>query len=190
MAYKNKFNGQKFGRLLVIGPNYTLKHEEGIIYDFLCECGKQFSQVGRWIFKGKTRSCGCLHTRSDRRDAILKRMYDAKVTSASRISGIPTDILFEDFKDLSQQSFFYCGESPQKSFDDFNGRRLMSDTTVKCGGLDRINPSLGYILSNVRPCCEICNTGKLDYSEEEFFAGIKKIIEFQRKRAAEAALNQ
>jgi len=188
MAFKNKFNGQKFGRLLVIGPNYAIKNREGIVYDFLCECGKKYSQVGKLIFNGNTRSCGCLHTRIDREDAILKRLYDAKVTSASRKSGIPSDISFEDFKILSQQSCFYCGEFPRKSFDDFNSGKLMSDTIVKCGGLDRINPSLGYVMSNIRPCCDVCNTGKLDYSEEEFFAGIKRILDFQRKKAALGSL--
>jgi hypothetical protein len=26
-----------------------------------------------------------------------------------------------------------------------------------CAGLDRKNPSLGYLLSNVVPCCVVCN---------------------------------
>ena len=35
-------------------------------------------------------------------------------------------------------------------------------------GIDRVDNSVGYILSNCVPCCEWCNRMKLDYTKDDF----------------------
>lgn len=71
---------------------------------------------------------------------------------------------------------FYCGERPSNKKIDFNGGRKISDEFVFMSGIDRINPNRGYEVGNVRPCCKICNFGKSDYSEKEFFDKVKGIV--------------
>lgn len=43
-------------------------------------------------------------------------------------------------------------------------------------GLDRIDSSKGYIVSNIQPCCFICNQLKSNLDEEVFLNHIKKIV--------------
>jgi hypothetical protein len=46
---------------------------------------------------------------------------------------------------------------------------------VAGAGLDRIDSSKGYTLSNVRSCCEICNKAKNDLPEKEFRAWARRL---------------
>lgn len=43
-------------------------------------------------------------------------------------------------------------------------------------GLDRLDNSLGYLLTNVKPCCWKCNSMKSDLSSIDFIKHIRKII--------------
>lgn len=50
------------------------------------------------------------------------------------------------------------------------------ETTEKhMNGIDRIDPNLGYILSNCETCCHDCNLMKLVSSKEEFLNLVKKV---------------
>lgn len=44
-------------------------------------------------------------------------------------------------------------------------------------GLDRVNNLLGYELTNVVPCCNICNRAKKDMTYEQFKLWIKDLKE-------------
>lgn len=44
-------------------------------------------------------------------------------------------------------------------------------------GIDRIDPSLGYIKDNIQPCCIKCNRAKSDMTEQDFFVWLKKVID-------------
>lgn len=41
--------------------------------------------------------------------------------------------------------------------------------------LDRINSDIGYVITNVRPCCAICNVAKSDLTELEFREWVIKV---------------
>lgn len=69
----------------------------------------------------------------------------------------------EDFERLTGKRCSYCG--------DFSKGKI-------CVGLDRIDSAGGYSLSNVVPCCEMCNLMKRHYDVDEWVAHIKKIITF------------
>lgn len=42
-------------------------------------------------------------------------------------------------------------------------------------GVDRFDPSKGYTVDNVVPCCPVCNYMKLDMTEDEFMTQLRKI---------------
>lgn len=65
--------------------------------------------------------------------------YDAKK------QGVPFNLLKEDFDTLIKGNCAYCKRSPITWF-----------------GIDKIVPSLGYVLDNVVSCCYDCNLDKLD----------------------------
>lgn len=70
----------------------------------------------------------------------------------------------EEFYDITSKPCFYCGEYTKE---DING--------VPFVGVDRIDSNKGYEISNVVPCCEICNRMKLDYELNLFVKHVDKI---------------
>ena len=64
----------------------------------------------------------------------------------------------EFFIKLINSDCYYCGKE-------------------NCRGVDRVNSNEGYTPENVTPCCGICNRMKLNLTEHNFFAMIKRIYE-------------
>ena len=57
----NDLAGQKFSRLLVIRKNPTIqKQASDSLWDCICDCGKEKTVRMRCLFRGRTKSCGCL----------------------------------------------------------------------------------------------------------------------------------
>lgn len=89
--------------------------------------------------------------------------------AATKRSGLAVPISFEEYKNLMESPCYLCGDSIM----------LVS----KSGhGIDRVDSSLGYILSNCRPCCGICNRMKRVLSVEDFIVRIKKILQNYNKK--------
>ena len=90
-----------------------------------------------------------------RRDRISNRRPKgrfAHLRHRAKIQGWEITITFEEFLHLIKQPCFYC-----------NG--VLNETG---GGLDRVDPTKGYLIDNVRPCCLACNQAKNDHTEQEF----------------------
>ena len=83
--------------------------------------------------------------------------------SATRMKGSVTPITFDEYKNLIESPCYLCGDS-------------VISVSKSGHGLDRIDSSVGYILSNCRPCCGACNRMKRDLSVDEFITRIKKIL--------------
>lgn len=73
LARKNRFNGKRFGLLVILG-RYS-----GEYFICRCDCGTEKYVQGSNLFSGSTRSCGCQHynasdsQRENCRKAILAR---------------------------------------------------------------------------------------------------------------------
>jgi len=77
----------------------------------------------------------------------------------------------EEFFKITSQECYYCGG--------FNVSEniLIEKINLDYCGIDRIDNSIGYIIENCVPCCNICNRMKLDLSYNGFTQHIKKILE-------------
>ena len=83
-----------------------------------------------------------------------------KLKSSCKQRSIEITITKDEFINMIGEDCYYCG-------------RLVD---VECGsGLDRIDSSIGYILSNIVPCCHRCNIMKNDMSQHEFAERINYI---------------
>ena len=61
LARKRKqhdLTGQRFGRL--VGVRYSHRNNRGIFWEFRCDCGNSHTVVVYAVFKGTTKSCGCI----------------------------------------------------------------------------------------------------------------------------------
>lgn len=67
------------------------------------------------------------------------------------------DLSFEEFSSFNGKPCFYCGE------------------ILNAVALDRVVNTIGYIPSNVVPCCWICNRMKMVLSKDEFINQCNKI---------------
>jgi tRNA nucleotidyltransferase/poly(A) polymerase len=68
------------------------------------------------------------------------------------------DLTIKDIEDLFwQKPCFYCGDD------------------IKTAGIDRVDNEKGYIVSNLVPCCSICNFMKLQMSITDFISHCKRI---------------
>lgn len=72
MGIKAKdMTGQRFGRLIVIDRAHTIK--ERILWNCICDCGKNISIYGMSLRNGDTRSCGCLKIEKSTRHGMTNK---------------------------------------------------------------------------------------------------------------------
>ena len=80
--------------------------------------------------------------------------------------GYQLTITEEEYRKLIQLNCHYCDNS------------LCKETG---SGMDRIDNNVGYVLTNVVPCCTVCNLGRGDrFSYEEWKVMINALIEFRK----------
>lgn len=171
--------GHQLGPLVVLkdaGTQKQGKHSE-VLWLCLCTlCGseKLFPKCELQKFKkGKRKSCGCrehAHYRSPEEskahDKFRSRLRNRKASyryactrSRARRTGMEFSIALAEYKKLLEQPCHYCGGPlPEVG-----------------AGLDRIDSKVGYIPTNVRPCCWPCNTGKNKMPEKAFREWVVKV---------------
>lgn len=84
------------------------------------------------------------------------------VKAGAKYRGIDFKLTLDEFKSIVMQKCHYCNEVYDGKY---KGRN----------GIDRIDSSKGYVLSNCVPCCATCNSMKLDTDYDEFLNNVKYI---------------
>lgn len=147
-----------------------------------CNCGNKYERRGAdLIYKKGYTSCGC----SKGKEAYLNSPEDSlknSVVLAYKTNATKKKIHFE-LTDQEIVSFFdlpcnYCGVLKYNTVHTRKrkGRRVIKDRqyTFAYNGIDRIDPKLGYTMSNCVPCCKVCNISKNNLSKQEFLNWLKK----------------
>lgn len=180
--------GKKFNYLTVLQAKSeirTFPKGKRRIYEVycLCECGRE-----KWIRKehvihNRVVSCGCYNYLPRIRDANLRavRRFMTYCKSSANKRGISFSLTQDEVTGLIFKDCSYCGESPRNAFQsaaDKQVRKLKyaAASQAPSHGLDRVDPAIGYEISNVVPCCWTCNSMKSDMSLEEFKTHIEKIF--------------
>ena len=73
------------------------------------------------------------------------------------------DLTFEQFMIFWQKPCSHCGSS------------------IETIGLDRIDNSIGYTLSNIKSCCCVCNRAKYNMTEKEFLEWAERVVVKSKK---------
>lgn len=176
MPKKIDIVGQKFGRLTVLEATPERKRKN-IVWKCLCDCGTICDKLTTDLVNGRIRSCGCLLDDFSKTLRLPKGEYGfnqlyRKYKGSAKFRELVFDLSQEEFKHLTQLDCFYCGAPPQSTSQP-NTLTKASPAAIENGiyiynGLDRIDNSVGYISSNVVPCCEDCNRAKLTMSQLDF----------------------
>lgn len=162
--------GTQFGRLTIVASNWN---EKSWKYTCQCNCGN-FVVLGLTSITSGIVSCGCAKKERDAnsRSALEQLFYQYQDNAHSRKRDF--DLTIEQFKVLTQQPCYYCGLTPSRICHNSHGSYIYN-------GLDRVDSSKGYLMSNVVPCCWDCNKSKGTKKQQDFIAWVKLIHEPSRE---------
>jgi len=180
--------GNVYGRLTVLSLARRGTDDRKYYY-WLCRCNCGVEKVihQELLRSGRTKSCGCLlldsrKAKGNRNDVMLRKLYHSLKKRHHKRFSESKIISFESLKKLSIKECFYCGSIPISKQEDIrydrrgdNNKVKISDAVLFTNGIDRIDSSLGYTLTNVVSCCKHCNTAKSSLSQEEFKALVRRI---------------
>jgi predicted DNA-binding protein YlxM (UPF0122 family) len=178
-VYKNKgSSGSKNGM-------WRTDIDVNLIIDLFINSDKNYTTIAdelgldRGVVKRRLQKAGIDVVRKRRHDNLgvqtpMNKLYYKYQKSAEK-RGYDFDIDVDTFHQLVQQPCNYCGSTHT------------SHETSKVGfkydytGLDRIDNNKGYIVTNVIPCCKICNQMKSNLNVDVFKEQINKIYYFLRR---------
>lgn len=164
--------GQQFNRLTITG--LVTRHGR-TYYQCMCTCGAEKAVKCSHVTGGRTRSCGCLslerrRAQKGRVSPLIKpdsysakyRVYKSYEKHALERKHV-FELSLEQFVTLAGQDCTYCGASP-------GNQTWARQSRVRFiyNGVDIVDNTVGYILTNCVPCCKLCNTAKSNLTKEQF----------------------
>lgn len=163
--------GGRYGRLVVIGKGDP--YRSAFKWLCACDCGNTHQVSGTNLRTGQVRSCGRCSAFLLRGDEAACRQAHNSYRSHARRRGYEFDLTVEQFRSVTQRPCQYCGSPPDNTHKPARPRPGAEPYIYS--GIDRVDNSVGYIESNVVPCCHICNRAKSDMSLDAFHAWISRI---------------
>lgn len=85
------------------------------------------------------------------------------------------EVSVERFIELCSKNCHYCNARPKNRAVAAKLKNQFKGYVWAYNGIDRIDPSKGYVPGNMQPCCFRCNLAKSNMGYKEFLAFIKKI---------------
>ena len=150
-----------------------------------CDCGNILVVCKANFLSGATKSCGCYRQKIMAETAKSRRLppgistfklvlYMYKKAAAER--GHCFSLSESRFYALTQMPCSYCGCPPATL------RTVKSKHgTFLYNGVDRIDNTIGYLESNVVPCCKLCQYAKRHLRVEVFLEWAKRLVAFQEQ---------
>lgn len=109
--------------------------------------------------------------------SLLRQLIGHYRQGADR-RGIAFDLTEKEFEALVQGDCFYCGQKPARRY-----RPSRYITFYLSNGIDRVDNTVGYEVSNCVSCCKICNQFKSDLTQSQMFEFVKRIYEKHLRRS-------
>ena len=163
--------GNVYGKLEVVGPSELRGGET--FWPCRCACGKKTLKRGVDLRNCHVRACskGCLNTDKYPETAITQIEQQCK--ASAKVRELEYELAREDVERLSKLNCAYCGSPPSNVIKTSRTKK----EKLKYSGIDRIDPSKGYLPDNVNPCCITCNVAKSDMSLSDFHSWISKVYQ-------------
>lgn len=184
--------GKRSGRLLVIAPAPAQAGRARWVCQ--CDCGNKCTATGKSLRKQQKQSCGCI--KRDQLKTLLKDLHKHNelpygiaasnhLYSVYKIGAKKRNLVFEltidDFRRITSDVCYFCGEKPKGCH-----WGVTCSTPYIFNGIDRLDNSIGYVLSNCVTACKTCNWMKRVMTEEQFLNKCISIVNNMNcKKAAE-----
>jgi len=168
---------RRFGKLLVVQRvSRPEEIKQGTYWLCKCDCGNK-KIIWSWsLISGITNSCGCLRKKNiGLYQSAINRLFRSYKRVAEK-RGLYFNISRDYFIKLTSSNCYYCRCIPSQICKSEN------DTgDYIYNGIDRINNKIGYEENNCVPCCGQCNRSKTNYTIEEFYDWIDRVVENKGK---------
>ena len=166
--------GKPFRSVIGLGTNRTIR----AMFPCVCKCGKQTAITGSQLRSGSRVRCSdCAYRerpQSTMRLSNLERMFNMHIVKRCKGTNIKNELTLEQYDDLIHKNCHYCGEEP-RFINHLSKNKIALKEDFYANGIDRVDPSKNYTLTNCVPCCKRCNFMKGTLGKEEFINQIFKI---------------
>lgn len=146
------------------------RKNRNVVFKCQCDCGRFVEYTWSAINASRAKSCGCVRGPKPVGCAAINIALRQYKQSAAR-RGYQWLLPRETAILLFSRPCYYCGSPPSNVARDdrLNGKQFVYN------GIDRLNPSLGYVEGNVVACCSTCNFAKMRMTEHEFIDWIDRV---------------
>jgi len=183
MGTKLNLIGMTFGRLTVISRAESRPEGKArklrVWWNCQCECGNEVAVCGKKLvgkIGNRTLSCGCLHNEKQFPGVTyspVQRILVSYIQNAKR-----RNLVWEISEELGAAFLagkcHYCGVEPSLGLKSNVTKRPRRDSFAY-NGIDRLDPSVGYIEGNCVSCCSACNYFKAGRTDHDFLRLITNI---------------
>lgn len=177
MTTPNKIGSWTFIREL------QTKNKKRILIE--CNCGKQ-RKVDKWDYLhiphsnlgDKCRKCSELLYWKDKDEMKLYNLIYMDYIQQAKRRGYEFSLTLLEAYELFISPCHFCGSLPSNIKTHGKNKTI----SYKYQGIDRKNPNLGYINSNVLPCCKHCNYAKREMSYDEFIKWVNNVYNYVVQR--------
>lgn len=169
-------NNQKYGALNTL---YFDTQKENWVCE--CECGSKVYRSAYALRHQKYPSCGCKRNiKATLPDCMsLKNSVILAYKTNANVKGLEFSLTDQQVLELISKDCEYCEAKPANKVKTRKrkGRihRPERDQEFVYNGIDRVDSSIGYKVSNCVPCCVICNISKNDMSLTEWKNWIQRV---------------
>lgn len=146
-----------------------------------CDCGTIKDFRKRDVLRGRVRSCGCLQKEAARKLCDINRKLSgndsafnllfARYKKQASDRNLKFSLNKAQFKDVTGKPCHYCKTSPSRT--SLSQNKLPGSYAYS--GIDRVDNNIGYVVSNIVPCCKTCNYMKHTMDKQEFINQCKLI---------------
>lgn len=124
---------------------------------------KKYREKNKEVIKEKSKNYYEEHKETVRKyNRSIKGKY-VQLKKSAKSRGLEMQISFEEYKEIIKENkCYYCDASIEN---------------VAGSSLNRVDNAKGYLLSNVKPCCYICNVIMSDFTKKQLENRFYKILE-------------
>lgn len=148
-----------------------------------CSCGK-YRRVDKWDYLNlphknlgvRCQDCSRRKYWKNKDELRLYHLIFKDYAQQAKRRGYEYTLTLEESYELFISNCHFCGESPS------NTKTHGKNKTISFNyqGIDRKDPSKGYVSGNCLPCCKHCNYAKREMTYEEFLKWVEKVYVVQR----------
>lgn len=160
--------GNRYGRLTVLHRDGTKSNSAAWLCS--CICGSKVTISGWKLRYGKSKSCGCASILPLGVAAFHTLIRNTKRAAKER--GYSWGLTKEEVRRITSGNCYYCDSLPK-----YKASRLTSNCRGEYlyNGIDRVDNTKGYILTNVVSCCYVCNIAKHTMSKSDFLCWVSRV---------------